>query len=222
LRLAVVLAAAQIALVLYAGGDWMPAARFVVPILGFVGVVAGAGLRRWRRRGFLGWWIAVGAALWIAGSLWHGDRSDKVLRVYFDLARERQLIEPLKEIGQWLGDVAPPGSLVAGTEAGLVPYYSDLPFIDMLGLVDRHIASLPGGLHEKFDAAYVLSRAPRFILLGVTEEKAADGWPRQGIWGPDDQLLQNPKFRAAYAPRRVFPRPNPGDTPMEMVLYERK
>lgn len=220
LWLALWLVAAQTVLIVLEGGDWMPASRFVVPMLGFVGILVGAGLRRWRRRGMWGWWVAAGAALWIVVSLWHGDRSDADLQWCLRAKEEHKLLHPLRDAGQWIGDVAPPKAWLAGTEAGIIPYYADLPFIDMLGLVDRHIASMPGGLHKKFDTDYVLDRAPRFILLGVTVEKGDDGWPLRGAWPPDDEILNHPTFRETYTPRRTFPRYEPG-TPVEMVLYER-
>jgi hypothetical protein len=59
---------------------------------------------------------------------------------------------------------------VAVEAAGALPYYSQRPTIDILGLNDRHIASLdvatigqgkPG--HEKIDIPYVLDRRPDII-----------------------------------------------------------
>ncbi len=221
LRLAMAVAIAHLLLIVYAGGDWMPASRFVVPILGLIGLLAGAGLRRWRQRGFLGWTTAAVAALWILISLWHGYRSDHTLRWCVEAARTQTLVQPLERIGEWIGAVAPEDEWLAATEAGIVPYCSRLRFIDMLGLVDPHIASLPGGLHEKFDAGYVLGRQPRYILLGVTHEEGPDGWPARGIWHPDDQMLNHPDFRDQYAPRHTWERPFPEPDTILMVLYER-
>jgi hypothetical protein len=90
----------------------------------------------------------------------------------------------------------------------------------MLGLVDRHIASLPGALHRKFDADYVLDRAPQFILLGVPEELDARGRPLRALWPPDEQLLKHPRFQNEYRVRHTWDRPYP--IPARMILYERK
>jgi len=74
---------------------------------------------------------------------------------------------------EWLEAHAPPGSLVAATPAGSIAWHMRLPLLDMLGLNDEHIAhvAIPDmgrgrAGHEKGDGAYVLSRRPRYVLLG--------------------------------------------------------
>lgn len=78
-----------------------------------------------------------------------------------------------KKVGQMLKhafeDKAP---LLAVDPAGCLPYFSQLPSLDMLGLNDRHIAHHPppsvgtGKLaHEFGDGKYVLSRAPDLVLF---------------------------------------------------------
>ncbi|MBX9754736.1 MAG: hypothetical protein K2X80_08285 [Pseudomonadaceae bacterium] len=89
-------------------------------------------------------------------------------------------------LGRFLAGVEP-GSLLAIDAAGKVPYYSNLPTLDMLGLNDRHIGQrdmppqpfLVG--HAKHDVDYVLSRKPVLIAVwglanldlrwGLTREK---------------------------------------------------
>jgi hypothetical protein len=73
--------------------------------------------------------------------------------------------------GKWLRAHAPPQATIAVSAAGLVPYYSGLYTIDMLGLTDLHIAhkQMPGlGLgmagQEKFDFDYILARQPTYII----------------------------------------------------------
>lgn len=71
-------------------------------------------------------------------------------------------------LGRFLAGVES-GSLLAIDAAGKVPYYSNLPTLDMLGLNDRHIGRrdmppqpfLAG--HAKHDVDYVLSRKPVLI-----------------------------------------------------------
>jgi len=76
-------------------------------------------------------------------------------------------------IGMWLGQTFPKETVVALNAAGIVPYESGLPTIDMLGLNDSHIAHVDvepgkGALgHEKHDAKYVLSLAPDVVILGL-------------------------------------------------------
>jgi hypothetical protein len=81
-----------------------------------------------------------------------------------------------RAIGEWLHDNVPPDYTIAQIATGIVPYYSQLPTIDMLGVNDRHIAHLDISLgygaagHEKEDGGYVISREPEIIWLGLSLE----------------------------------------------------
>ncbi len=68
-------------------------------------------------------------------------------------------------IGKWFDKNVPKNATVAYIDMGIVPYYCELNFIDMWGLMDEHIA------HEGFSSEYVLSQNPTFILFKK--------------WGPD-------------------------------------
>lgn len=216
--------AGHVAWILWTGGDWMPAARFLVPALGFIGVLAAAGLRHWRAAGCLGGLLAVVLALGIAWNIRQGHKKDVTLQWCLDKAREETLWQPLREIGRWVGDTAPPDAVLAATEAGIVPYYSRLAFIDMFGLVDRHIAALPGGLHGKWDARYVLERRPRYILLCVAddEETSPTAQRHRGAWPADEQMLRQAEFSRDYAPLRSWPRSLPPPHTYQMILFERR
>jgi hypothetical protein len=119
------------------------------------------------------------------------------------------------EVGQFLREHVVPGSWLATNAAGVVPYESDLPTIDMLGLTDEHIAHMPielghGALgHEKYDANYVLSRKPDLIFLGLPTVAPAHFQAHDlGRWnartlGPlpgDRALLEHPRFAREYRP----------------------
>lgn len=75
------------------------------------------------------------------------------------------------ELGHWFAAEVPPGTTIAAQPAGAIPYYSDLPTIDMFGLTDAHIAhrAMPVGVgspgHEKFDIDYVLGRSPDYLVF---------------------------------------------------------
>ena len=77
-----------------------------------------------------------------------------------------------RKTGIYLRDHFSSDTVVALNPAGIIPYYSGLPTIDMLGLNDRHIAhygrrdrQLRFG-HQVGDGHYVLSQEPDVILLG--------------------------------------------------------
>lgn len=75
------------------------------------------------------------------------------------------------EIGTWLHREMPNTTLVAVVAAGTIPYTSQLPTLDMLGLNDEHIAHTQfpvvrfGAGHEKYDTNYVLQRRPEIIIV---------------------------------------------------------
>jgi hypothetical protein len=89
--------------------------------------------------------------------------------------------------------------LVAVTAAGCVPYWSELPSLDMLGLNDYYLprhrpadfGKGPLG-HELGDGAYVMSRAPDIVCFHVGSSKAVF---RSGI-----ELQQIPHFYEEYVP----------------------
>ena len=76
-----------------------------------------------------------------------------------------------KAVGLWLKATFPSDTKVALSSAGIIPYYSRLPTIDMLGLNNRFIAlygrrdrSL-GYAHQSGDGIYVLSQNPGVIFI---------------------------------------------------------
>jgi hypothetical protein len=173
------------AYVLYAGGDWMPYYRFFVPILPifYVAAIHGAidiadaalGARRRQVAVFAGVGAAALAAITAiaphdADAAKHPPRSPSaILQGNVDIPRHRA-------IGLWMRANIPADYHIAQIATGIVPYYSRLPTIDMLGVNDRFIAhsDMPLGRvapgHEKHDGGYVLSRKPEFIWLGLALE----------------------------------------------------
>ncbi|GAB4326044.1 MAG: hypothetical protein Kow0059_22340 [Candidatus Sumerlaeia bacterium] len=207
------------------GGDWMPMGRFVVHILPLLAVLAAAGYMgvlipplaasppRWPR--------AAGTAvlivsLAVSAAFQYQETEPILYRV-----RRAAFWRPLQEAGEWLRANSPPNALVAGEEAGIIPFTSRRRFIDMLGIVDPHVARRRGALHEKFDAAYVLGRRPDFILLHVTKNGG------QGVYASSRDMLARPEFQAAYEPvhRITIGQPRYADRPEhynDLVIYRRK
>ena len=117
------------------------------------------------------------------------------------IARWRRNFPVRQAAGLYLKENFPPDTLVALNPAGIIPYYSELPTIDMLGLNDEYIAhfgqrdfSLDFG-HQAGDGDYVLSRRPDVILFGGGVS------PQPGEMLSDRQIAQSPLFAAEY--RRV-------------------
>lgn len=200
------------------GGDWMPAARFFVPLLPPLCILVAMAIKPWPL--FV---RAVIVAFFVAAGFMQA-RHDGMLRWCRWAGKQmggQLIVAPQVEVGSFLRANASESQTLAATEAGVVPYVSRLRFIDMLGLVDAHIASLPGGLHEKFDASYVLSREPDYILLGFVE--TPDGLKAK--WEPDADMRALDEFGAQYKEWRRWPRPMDGPhfgmADGWMILYRR-
>ena len=113
-------------------------------------------------------------------------------------------------VGQYIAKAWPAGSLIALNAAGSVPYFADdKRYIDMLGLNDATIAhrilsvgdiewrSVPLIGHLKGDGAYVLSRAPDFIIPGPAEGLVlVPGLPAQFLG--DRELSSSHVFRDGW------------------------
>ena len=104
-----------------------------------------------------------------------------------------------REAGFFLKTEGRPDAVLAINTAGIIPYYSKLKTIDMLGLTDAHIASAavenfgagPAG-HEKGDGGYVLQRRPDFIVFGNFEGS------KTPIYRSDHQIFESAAFRSGY------------------------
>jgi arabinofuranosyltransferase len=178
-RSALVLSAVALPYLLYIiaiGGDALPMYRFFVPITGLFALLMVAGLddvlsRPWLVKARWAEPTAVAAVVvWALAGAWPAFSG----RSFEFVQQDRREVAAWVQIGTWFRGHAAPGESIAVVPAGAIPYFSGLVAIDMLGLNDRTIAHrsipdmgrAPAG-HEKYDADYVLSRRPTYILMGV-------------------------------------------------------
>ena len=84
------------------------------------------------------------------------------------------------DLAKWMSKNVEPGQVLAIDAAGIIPYFTDLYTVDMLGLNDLHIAHLDvvtgenAAGHEKFDPEYVLSQCPTYIGTFIDQNGQAD------------------------------------------------
>jgi hypothetical protein len=209
------------AVVAWSGGDHMPGARFLLPLLPLAALGLAAGLARfsWGLRGRFT--LAGGLALAVTG---------QALVPSFNPGG----LDPAARVGGFIGryiDRAwPKDALIAVNTAGSLPYYApDHRFIDMLGLTDATIARreltgirltwqlVPG--HLKGDGAYILERAPDFIILGP-----AHGTTAEAPWFLSDlELAESPAFRTNYRKESItFTREQTaGEAALSFTYYRR-
>jgi hypothetical protein len=151
-RVLVVAGAAHLLAVVAAGGDWMPYARLIAPIAPSLlyAFVLASPFAHWAWAGIrAGVAIALGAylALTAAPPGRHVGR---------DRAR---LVE---EARPWLGGA----HRVATADIGWPTAATEADIVDLGGLTDPEIASLPGGhTSKRVDATFLLSHDPDVLLL---------------------------------------------------------
>lgn len=162
---------AYLAYVVWIGGDYFPFHRFVAPIIPTLAVLAGVGLEAAAQRfGPRGERTLPAGALLLAivqVGLSYGSSEQRALRQVVIARHERELVSV------WLKSHLPPDTMLAINAAGIIPYRTGMPTVDMLGLNDRHIARAPVGPggdsqtfvgHFKHDGEYVCSRAPDVVM----------------------------------------------------------
>jgi hypothetical protein len=180
LSLAAVVLIPYIAYVASTGGDFMPAYRFVAPIVPLVALLGGMALESleaaWSPR--IGAHLAT-AVTWAAIAVYAAinlSGSAKQLRVWsrdelVSIGWARGQTADWLRVGQRLREIAEPTDTLATTAAGAVPYQSGLYTIDLLGLnapdlskYMRQHTNRPG--HAlMYDPRWLIERPPQ-ILLG--------------------------------------------------------
>jgi hypothetical protein len=222
-----------IAYVLRVGGDFLDLYRFFVPVLPFFFL----GLARW-----VGALDALTASrvpsaatravgLGFASSallVWYGDAQRTLAKKAMEMSepdRASRHLEPLgwtreyarrwSAMGQWIQRHAKPGDTMAVGAAGAMPYWAELPNLDLFGLCDEYVAhhgdqigSRPG--HQRFAPhAYILQKRPTFLFMNAEDitpnpgRVGADaGWNGQGwVWA--EATLDTSSYDL---PRRLYMR----------------
>jgi arabinofuranosyltransferase len=185
-----------LAYLLYIGGDFFPFQRFFVPSLPFWALLfarlrsekpsanpspdleppaSSVGHRVWM-------WAQVVVAIIAINTI--GFFTGGQGRQQRDLV---MLTDGWVELGQELGRTLPADTAIATIPIGALGYWSDRYILDLLGLVDLHIAhkEITTGAavigHEKYDTEYVLSRSPHLIMT----------WPEIFKFGKGSLLYWN-------------------------------
>jgi hypothetical protein len=130
------------------------------------------------------------------------------------LPRDRRALEERRVFGLWLRDNLPHDYVVGTYASGAVPYYSQLPSLDLLGLTDEtiahaHVPNFGKGVigHEKYDIDYVLDTVrPQVIVTGDTAPfvfTRALYESSKGIVEGQNQLASDKRTWELYEPAAV-------------------
>jgi hypothetical protein len=199
--------------VVYVGGDSLGWFRFGVPALpiayGLLGSAAGA-LASQLRAGVervsaqpLAVAPAAAALVVLGVASLYGSRQDSFIGYQRIYNKDREIQ------GRWLKEHVPPDYLLAVHGAGILPYYAELPALDLLGINDEHIAHEGAARrtgyvgHEKYDSRYVLARRPDVIQYSINLDPRRFGqadYASPPAWVPAiGDLLAQPEFWELYA-----------------------
>ncbi|MEZ4329177.1 MAG: hypothetical protein R3B40_28375 [Polyangiales bacterium] len=193
-----------LAYVVFIGGDIFPGRRHMVPAvvcLALLGSVAlTRGLRGPRdadtRRKLVSATLTTMLAMVAMGWQWRLTAQDPANH----RAVEERWEWDGQVVGHLLGDAfRSEQPLVAADPAGCIPYFSELPALDLLGLNDRYLATHPppdfgrGFLgHELGDGDYVWSQTPDLLLF------CGPHGSDRGCFRSGHELRARPDFRAHY------------------------
>jgi arabinofuranosyltransferase len=111
----------------------------------------------------------------------------------------------------WLMENATPDETLVTSEVGIVPYYSRLRTIDTVGLVDWHIAHLPGTIGARSDPDYVFEQEPDFFIFKKVTKCLCGGILA------DVKLWRDARFRNGYELAAVFP-----DGSRTILLFQKR
>ena len=200
--------------VLVIGADWMPYFRFLAPFEPFAFVLACFAVRTiaghlisamsrlqwqpWARRV-----VAAACAVVFVTTL----GAFRVQRLHdaqaFLIDNERLFWESTAgEAADWLLADATPGR-IAVWDIGYIGYATDYPLLDLFGLVEPTISTLPGGYLRRTRPAYldrIFAKNPDyFVLVG------ARGSPCNAMSPSEFKLQRDPRFQNGYRLTAMIP-----------------
>jgi len=204
------------AYIIYVGGDWS-VGRFFVPFLAPFYLLFSTGIvdvwktlvDKWLNLGItakryagLAVSMLITGAILVASS-WMGEYG--IFISGFDAGNATLARETM---GKWLKQNVPHETLIAVDAAGQVPYFSELPAIDMFGINDLHIGRMqvatlgegtPG--HEKMDVVYVITRQPKYVVIYGTLFDSVKEYERAPVEWTTNTTLKN--FLTLYQIKKV-------------------
>ncbi|OFV82865.1 MAG: hypothetical protein A2W26_13775 [Acidobacteria bacterium RBG_16_64_8] len=183
---------AFLAFVALSGGDWMPAYRFFVPVLPLLLVLLVASLAATAEAIPKRAWVFGICAAMAVGSFFAGRTLVRAQQLFpSGLKHVTWHSSPMRLlVAQELRRRVPRGDTLALAECGYIPYFNPgLRIMDVLGLMDKSIARMPGLHMHKMTAGYFLRQRPDYYLMML-------------MWGQPSsegiELLRTPAFREQY------------------------
>jgi len=192
---------------LVSGADWMMLFRFLLPALPFLYLTVGFGVQEFsetflatiRRPAAAAYYFTFCGLLLFVMFL----TSTLTARFLHDAPLHGVNVYTAgihRAAGLWLKRNAPPSSLVAVADAGGIPYFSELPTLDMSGLADPYLARIAPtesrGL--RLDLDYVFEREPDFIQLYSATDITRQGFT--SYYRGYEELFERALAEGKYVP----------------------
>lgn len=201
-RLLTVALAAHLVAVVFAGGDWMPGFRLLVPMVPLYALVAVAPLARFGQATQAGR-LGLAGLFVLALTVPLLDAAVQIPRAR-DAGQVRSTVG--LELARYLADI---GDSMALVDIGFLAYESGLEVVDLGGVTDRVIARSQGGhLDKVIDVGYLAERNPDLVVLhsSASPELTTDGHVRlRGAFPVEYRVANSPWLRANYRVDRVVP-----------------
>jgi hypothetical protein len=244
------LAGAQILFTLKSGGDGMAGWRFMasaLPLLILLSVAGigevAEGLKRLGKasgpqlaRAAIG---ALCATLLLTGLWGHRDYwanpflgfrswASKGFTLSERTLMRGWLLEMALPSSDWLNANVPPGSVVAYSEMGLTPYLSpQLRFLDVQGLTDHGVATLPGALHNGSGVMDQYTTTNDVVGRYLMETRKPDLVMRGTRTTESEPYFNETVLEGSYKLRAALPLPPPDPNPTPgarafMLFWQRK
>ncbi len=215
-----VFAILYLGVVVLTGGDHFTLGRFCVPVIPILSVLVADALRRasgeitvlrsmayspGSRKAILALALTVILGLGVMNGSWTFEYE----RGGGSHLSEVEWATAWGNMGRVWRERVGPETVVAVTTAGALPYVSELPTIDILGINDHHIAQrdvpIGSGIagHEKGDASYVMRRRPQLVQIApmllfqrkpYSEAELDDLFSYPAQW----ELTAHPVFQSRY------------------------
>jgi hypothetical protein len=180
--------------IVWAGGDFMPNHRFLMhlaPLMAGAGAIGITVLGKGKKG------LVTALVLLLAASAWNGLAFRSYLKgdsPAKDWRRNQALW--YGPVASWLLDRAERGATVAAGDIGYLGYVTGIDrVIDTNGLIDPHLARLPGAAGFATDAGYVLDQKPGYVIVMV---HSYDGGAMVGHSGFDRAVLAGDRLGREY------------------------
>lgn len=172
--------ATSIVFVIYSGGDWMPGARFLIPVAPFFFLLAVLGFSElhdllMKSGKFLQPSKVIFMLVVVVVSFTCSFSGRNMLRGELPSMPTGFASHPgyaelsHQQVGDWLLHNTHGAITVAAGEAGLIGYMnSQMRLLDLNGLMDKHIAGMRKQ-GKPYDAEYIFLQHPQYIILYGTD-----------------------------------------------------